>query len=64
MTGNGLPLTRNVVVDLTGVRHHVAAATTDPRVVITACGIRVALLGHGHPRPTPCLRECGASGTA
>lgn len=46
-----------VVVDLTGERHRVVRRDADPRIVWTACGIRVALFGKGHPRPVPCPKE-------
>lgn len=51
---------RTVVVDLTGERHRVVDVEADPRVVVTACGIRVALGGQGHPRPRQCPREGAA----
>jgi hypothetical protein len=51
-------MTRRVVTeDLTGIRHRVTGVTDDPRVVLTACGKRVALGGNGHRRPTPCPKE-------
>lgn len=49
---------RTIVEDLSGVRHEVDYhLPSDPRIIITKCGIRVAWGGIGHPHPTPCEKE-------
>lgn len=55
---HGFPRLPNfVTTDLAGERHRITRYTDDPRVVEVACGIRVAMIGRGHPHPVRCPKE-------